>query len=122
MFLSELEPKERVAFLELAHKVANLDGHLTPAKEVLLLEYATEMNIEDYKVQYLSLDDILPYFSSERSKHIALTELLRLIFSDGVLHNAERKSVELIKKHFQFDPNEYTSFKDWVVKIKELSK
>ncbi|RXT06463.1 hypothetical protein EIZ39_15450 [Ammoniphilus sp. CFH 90114] len=100
--------------------MASVDGCLTPAKEIILEEYATEMNIEDYQLQHLLMEEALAYFGCERSKHIALTELLRLIFADGVYRTGERNSVELIKKYFDMDANEYNSFRDWIAKIKEL--
>ncbi|MEW9668569.1 hypothetical protein [Ammoniphilus sp. 3BR4] len=122
LFLFELNFEEKIAFLELAHRIASVDDCLTPAKEILLEEYAAEMYIEEYKIQHMPMEEALSYFQSERSKHIALIELLRLIFSDGVYRPGERKSIQLIKEYFKFDPNEYNSFRDWITKIKELQE
>lgn len=122
MFLFELQGQEKIAFLELAYRIASVDGYLTPAKEILLEEYAAEMYIEDYKIQNMPIEEALSQFQSERSKHIALIELLKLVFSDGVYRPGERKSIQLIKEYFKFDPNEYNSFRDWITKIKELQE
>lgn len=121
VFLTELQPEEKKAFLELASLISTIDGNLSIYENPVLDKYQKEMGLEDYSIKGHAIEDILKVFKSERSKNIALTEILQLIFSDGVFHDQERESVHLIKTHFGFDPNEYESFKDWVLKIKELS-
>jgi hypothetical protein len=79
------------------------------------------MDLEDYQIKGVAIDEILNTFKNDRSKNIVLTELLQLIYSDGVMHNHENETVHLIKKHFGFAENEYSSYKDWIDKIKELS-
>lgn len=121
MFLAELQIEERKAFLELASLIASIDGKLSIYENTVLKKYKKEMEIENYTIKGNSIGDILKEFKDDRSKTIVLTEILQLIFSDGVFHDLERESVQLIKKYFEFNPNEYESFKDWVSKIKELS-
>jgi uncharacterized tellurite resistance protein B-like protein len=122
MFLAELQPEEKKAFLELASLIAQVDGNLSIFETSILDKYQREMGLENYKVEGLHISDILKIFRNVRSKNIVLTEILKLIYSDGVFHDQERESVRLIKEYFGFDPSEYGSFKDWIVKIKELSK
>ena len=74
-----------------------------------------------YQFKGLAIDDILKYFKTERSKNIVLAEILQLIFSDGVFHDQERESVRLIKMHFGFDSSEFSDFKDWIGKIKDIA-
>jgi len=121
MFLEELQPEEREAFLELADLIAAIDGKLSIFENSILNKYKKEMGLEDYKIKGLEMDDILKIFKTERSKNIVLTELFQLIYSDGVFHDQESESVRLIKSHFGFNSNEFGSFKDWIIKIKELS-
>jgi uncharacterized tellurite resistance protein B-like protein len=122
MFLGELQPEERKAFLELAALIAKIDGNLSIFENKTLNRYKKEMGLESYKIEGLAIDEILSVFKNERSKNIVLTELFQLIFSDGVLHAQESESIQLIKTHFGFESSEYASFKDWIVKIKELSE
>jgi tellurite resistance protein len=122
MFLAGLQLEEREAFLELASLIASIDGNLSIYESSIIEKYQKEMRLENYRIKGLVLEDILKSFKSERSKNIVLTEILQLIFSDGVFQDQERDSVRLIKEYFGFDPNEYGSFKDWIMKIKELSK
>jgi uncharacterized tellurite resistance protein B-like protein len=121
LFLAELQLEEKVAFLELASLIAEIDGNLSIYESSILNKYQKEMGLEDYKIKGLSIEEILGIFKNERSKYIVLTEIFQLIFSDGVFHDKEKESIRLIKKHFGFDSNEFGDFKDWIDKIKELS-
>ncbi|WP_066250154.1 hypothetical protein [Neobacillus drentensis] len=121
MFLAELQQEERKAFLELAALIAKIDGKISIFETSILIRYQKEMGLENYKLKGLAIDEILKVFKNERSKNIVLTELLQLIYSDGVFHNQESETIKFIKSYFGFDSSEYGSFKDWIVKIKELS-
>lgn len=121
MFLTELQLEEKIAFLELASLIAKIDGNISVFENSILRKYQKEAGIEDFSPKRLAIEEILKEFKTERSKNIVLTEILQLIFSDGVFHDQERESIQLIKTYFGFDPNEYRNFKDWVNKIKELS-
>jgi hypothetical protein len=120
MFLAELQREEKEAFFELAALIAKIDGNKSIFENSILSEYKKEMGIQSYTLRGLELEEIVKAFKNERSKNIALSEILRLIFSDGVYHDLEKESVRLIKKSFGFNANEYESFKDWIEKIKEL--
>ena len=121
MFLAELRPEEKTAFLELASLIAQIDGYLSIYESSILEKYQKEMRLENYKIEGLPIEDILKRFHNERSKKIVLTEILQLIYSDGVFQDEERESIRLIKESFGFEPKEYESFKDWIHKIKDLS-
>jgi len=121
MFLAELQPEEKTAFLELASLIAHIDGNLSIFENSILNKYQKEMELEDYKIKGMAIEEILKEFKNERSKNIVLTELLQLIYADGVFQRQEGESIRLIKKHFGFDSREFGSFKEWISKIKELS-
>ncbi|PAE31414.1 hypothetical protein [Bacillus sp. 7884-1] len=121
MFLTKLQQEEKEAFLELAYLMATIDGKFSVFENPVIVKYQKEMDLEDYKIKGLAIDDILKVFKEERSKHIVLIEILRIVYSDGIVHENEQNSIRLIKEHFGFDPNKYASFKDWIVGIKELA-
>lgn len=121
MFLAELKPEEKEAFLELATLISTIDGKVSIYENTVLKKFQKESGLEGYRIKGLEMEGILNTFTSERSKNIVLTELLKLIYSDGVFHEHESDSVRLIKKHFGFDSSAFGSYKDWVDKIKELS-
>ncbi len=121
MFLAELKREEKEAFLELASLIAAVDGNVSIYESTVIERYQKELGLENYKVKGLALEEILDRFKNEQSKNIVLVEILKLIYADGVFHDSERESLRLIKTHFGFDAKEYTSLKDWIEKIKELS-
>ncbi|MCD4837515.1 TerB family tellurite resistance protein [Neobacillus sedimentimangrovi] len=121
MFLEELLPEERVAFIELAALIAGVDGNLSVYEHSILEKYKKEMDLKNYQIKGWAMEEILNTFKTKRAKTIVLTELFQLIFSDGILHEQENVCIRQIKKHFGFDEKEFQSFKDWVDRIKELS-
>lgn len=120
MFLAELQQEEREAFLELAALIAKIDGNVSIYETSVLSKYQKEMELEDYEIKGLAIEEILKIFKSDRSKNIVLTELFQLIYADGVFQDEESQIVDIIKNHFGFNTSEFTSLKDWVDKIKEL--
>jgi tellurite resistance protein len=121
MFLAELQQEEKQAFLELAARIATIDGNISVYENSILNKYKKEMGLENYKPEGRSMEEILKVFKTKRSQNIVLAELFQLIYSDGVFHDQESESIRLIKEHFGFNPDEYGSFKDWIEKIRELS-
>ena len=121
MFLAKLQQEEKEAFLELAVLMAKVDGNLSIFENPVIVKYQKEMDLEDYTVKGGAIDEILKVFKDERSKNIVLTEILRLVYSDGIVHEKEKESIRLIKEHFGFDSNKYDNFKDWILGIKELA-
>jgi tellurite resistance protein len=121
LFLAELQPEEKKAFLELATLISTIDGKLSIYEHTVLKKFKKEVGLEDYQIKGQAIEDVLAIFQSERSKNIVLTELLQLIYSDGVFHEQESESVRFIKEYFGFDSHEFGSFKDWIGKINELS-
>lgn len=121
MFLTKLQQEEKEAFLELAYLMATIDGKFSVFENPVIVKYQKEMDLEDYKIKGLAIDDILKVFKEDRSKHIVLIEILRIVYSDGIVHENEQNSIRLIKEHFGFDANKYATFKDWIVGIKELA-
>lgn len=121
MFLAELEIEEKEAFLELASMMALIDGNLSIYENTIIEKYQKEIGLNQYQIKGLALEEILGRFKNERSKNIVLTEILRLVYSDGIFQDQEKESIRLIKNYFGFDQDEYGTYKDWVLKIKELS-
>ncbi|MEH7111301.1 hypothetical protein V7124_02850 [Neobacillus niacini] len=121
MFLTELQKEEKEAFLELALLMAKVDGNISVYEHPVIVKYQKEMDLGDYSFKGMAIDEILKIFKNERSKNIVLTEILQLVYSDGIVHEKEKESIRLIKDHFGFDSTKYNNFKDWVLGIKELA-
>lgn len=121
MFLNELQTEEKQAFLELAALMAKIDGNLSIYEGAIIEKYKKETGLENYKIKGFAIDEILPKFKSERSKKIVITEILRLVYADGIFHDKERESIHFIKKYFGFAPDEFNSLRDWVTNMEKLS-
>jgi hypothetical protein len=94
MLLMKLQSKEKFSFLQLAHYLARVDSKYGPREEEILLEYCTEMGIENldsFDSENFSLDGILKDFKSEQSKRIVILELMILIHIDHTFHLNEQK-------------------------------
>ena len=85
MLLMKLQSKEKFSFLQLAHYLARIDNDFGAREDEIILEYCTEMGIENldsFDMQNFSLETILRDFKSEASKKIVVLELMILIHID----------------------------------------
>ncbi|MEH7254146.1 MULTISPECIES: hypothetical protein [Bacillaceae] len=121
MFLAKLQKEEKRAFLELAFLIAKVDGNISVYENPVIAKYQKEMDLEDYSIKGIGIDEILKVFKNDSSKNIVLIEILRLVYSDGIVHDKEKESIRFIKDQFGFDSNKYDTFKDWILGIKELA-
>ena len=73
MLLMKLQSKEKFSFLQLAHYLARIDNKYGQKEEEIILEYCTEMgieNLDNFDFDNFSLEKILNDFKSETSKKI----------------------------------------------------
>ncbi|WP_064093129.1 hypothetical protein [Rossellomorea aquimaris] len=122
MFLQELNTEEKVAFLELAHLVANSNGIIDEKEQKMLDTYDYEMGL-DLKMQDLndlSISEIVPVFRSTRVKRIVFLEALAVAFADGIYHEEQKSLIQELKVSFEISDEEYESFKGWIIKVNSL--
>lgn len=128
MLLMKLESKEKFSFLQLAHYLARVDNHYGEKEEEIILEYCTEMGIENldsFDFDNFSLDDILKDFKSQKSKRIVLLELMILIHIDHIFNINEKKIIEKISESFQIDISDVNDYSQWgksVAMLYEVAK
>jgi tellurite resistance protein len=121
MFLNQLTEEEKKAFLEMAHHVAEVDGMVNEQEQLVMEMYKQEMELEGYVILNKSLDETLSVFSSEKSKNIALLELIGLVFADNSGYNdAEREVMKEIKQSFGLSIEKYESYKAWIHQFNEV--
>ncbi len=85
MLLMKLQAKEKFSFLQLAHYLARVDNKYGQKEEEIILEYCSEMgieNVDSFDFENFSLENILKDFKSESSKRIVILELMILIHID----------------------------------------
>ncbi|RSK28805.1 TerB family tellurite resistance protein [Bacillus sp. HMF5848] len=119
MFLGQLTEKEKVAFIQLAHFVAKIDGSVSDKEQEFIDLYIKEAALsEDHPISdSLQLHDILEAFVTTTSKNIALIEVLALIFSDGIYDDEERKLVKEIKQELGISSEKYEAYKAWIQRV-----
>mgnify|MGYP005984033801 CR=1 FL=1 len=116
MFLMKLQSKEKFSFLQLAHYLARVDDVYGQKEEEIILEYCTEMGIENFDSfdkDTFSLDDILNDFKSSVSKKIVVLELMILIHIDSKYHKKEKELIEKIIKNFKLSDIEMQKYSKW---------
>lgn len=113
MFLENLEPREKRAFLGLAHKVVHADGVLEE-REAQILATLSE-TIEEPALEG-TVEELATEFQSRRSKVFALLELMGIGYVDGDYHVAEVESVAEIARALGFSDDELPGLESWVVR------
>ncbi len=115
MFLNRLVREEKVAFLELAHYMARIDGDFAENELETIKIYCAEMNIENIKFDStnFSLEKCLETFKDKNSKKIVLMELMALIYSDDNFDEKERIAIKTISNKFNFDNNTVFIYEQW---------
>ena len=124
----KLQSKEKFSFLQLAHYLARIDNKFGVREEEIILEYCTEMGIENldsFDVNNFSLENILKDFKSESSKKIVILELMILIHIDHSFNINEQILMERISESFGIkleDVNDYSQWGKSVAMLYEVAK
>lgn len=116
MFLMKLEPKEKFSFLQLAHYIARIDNEFGLEEEEIILEYCTEMGIEndkDFDLEIFNLEETLKDFKSKKSKKIVILELMILIHADDKFDLKERALITKINGIFNFCHEDIEFLSQW---------
>lgn len=107
MFLHMLDNNEKVAFLQIAHRIAASDGIVTDSEKKVIRQYCLEMQIEDLKDddKILDLPKVLAKISNPQSQRIFLLETMALLMADSLrrldeLEVAEKEILDEMTKTF----------------------
>ena len=128
MLLMKLQSKEKFSFLQLAHYLARIDNDFGAREEEIILEYCTEMGIENldsFDMQNFSLETILRDFKSEASKKIVVLELMILIHIDHNFNINEQILIEKISETFGIKVDDVDDYSQWgksVAMLYEVAK
>ena len=124
----KLQSREKFSFLQLAHYLARIDNKFGVREEEIILEYCTEMGIENldsFDVNNFSVENILKDFKSESSKKIVILELMILIHIDHSFNINEQILMERISESFGIkleDVNDYSQWGKSVAMLYEVAK
>ena len=114
MFLHELSPEQRSAFLVLARQIIDADERLTlPEVESLDRLYAESGVGTETADAPNAAGDLNLLFPSPRQRAVVLIELLQLGYADGVLHPREETAIQRIAARMEIDQGLWSSLLDW---------
>ena len=96
MFLNRLELIEKEAFVSLAVKAAEANGHVADEEYQMIEEYCKEMGIAFFDARNAkNIEEVITIYSgsNEQNKKIAVLEIIGLMFADGGYDNEEKAFV-----------------------------
>lgn len=101
MFLNSMSTDEKERFLELAYKLAQVDGDYAEEEEEIINSYKAELGISDIG-DTGSIDELIDFFATrnEPVKKIVLFELYGMICADSKIEESEKDVFEKLKTKF----------------------
>lgn len=101
MFLHSMSTYEKERFLELAYKLAKIDGNYAEEEEEIINNYKAELSIVDIG-DTGNIDDLIDFFATrnEPVKKIVLFELYGIICADNKIEESEKDVFKKIKTKF----------------------
>ncbi|SEA29263.1 hypothetical protein SAMN05216349_108125 [Oribacterium sp. KHPX15] len=101
MFLNSMNSDEKEAFLELAYKLAQVDGNYSKDEEDIINSYKAELNIKNVG-DTRSVDELIDFFATrnEPVKKIILFELYGMICADSKIEKSETEMFDKLKSKF----------------------
>lgn len=116
MFLSELNEPQKRAFLVLAHRITQADGEDSVEENEALETLSAEMDIPfDTDMKAILADIDISMFNTHRARVIAALELMRMVYADDYVHEAEVAEVLKICNAMAFP-------EPWIVTMREWAK
>lgn len=114
MYLNYLEENEKIAFLKLAHMIANSDDEFCNNEKIIINSYCNEMGIEDITFDKNELIDIISYqFKTDQSRRIVIFELMSIINANGEFKSKEKDIINVLLKEFNIEEKFLTDVKQW---------
>ena len=115
MFLYLLNEKEGKAFMELAVQAMKVNGEEKECEKAELETYLTELNLADYSIVGISLEDAASVFkfSSIPVKRSVIIELCGILYADKEIDNNEINWIHTLSDIFQLSRDETDRLIRW---------
>ena len=114
MFLHELSPEQRRAFLVLARHVIDADNRLAIQEVERLDRLYIEAGVPaEMAGAPNAVGDLNLLFGTERSRVAVLLELLLVAYADGALHPSETSALRGVAARLHMDAGTFESALDW---------
>jgi uncharacterized tellurite resistance protein B-like protein len=116
MFLGQLNDSQKRAFLVLAQRITQADGEDSVDEHEALEALCAEMAIPfEVDMKSILADINVSTFDDHRTRVITGLELMRMVYADDFVHEAEVAEVMAICRAMQFP-------EPWVVTMREWAK
>jgi len=127
MFLHELGRQQQHAFLDLAHRIIEADGHLAEQEKQTMELLRREMNLsvvlEDGEGSSAGPSaSTAEVFETKKERAIVFLELLLLALSDGELHQAEKQILHPIASDLDVSDEELETMQNWALRQVALAQ
>lgn len=121
MFLHELTPEQRRAFLVLARQVIDADRRLA-IQEVERLDrlYAEAGVGTEHADAPSAAGDLNLLFPSDRARVVVVLDLLLVAYADGHLHAREVEAVRDVAARLEMDAGTWEAALDWAQRYHAL--
>ena len=114
MFIHELSPEQRRAFLVLARHVIDADNRLAIQEVERLDRLYLEAGVGTETASAPNgVGDLNLLFGTERSRVVVLLDLLLVAYADGHLHPREVAAVRSVAARLQVDAGTFEAALDW---------
>jgi hypothetical protein len=119
VFLAQLTDPEKRAFLKLARDLVALNGVVAEETE-MLASACREMGVPPEAGLALSFDEACRAFGSERSRKIAVLELMMLAKADGLVQREENALIVEVSRVFDLPDESAAWSRRWAELVLEL--
>lgn len=115
MYLNKLDTQAKEIFLLLAHHVARSDESFSDMQKSLIGGYLDEMNIEDsdFQEDTFNLEECLSQVTDEYQQKIILIEILAIVYTDNVMHPAEKEIIDTIVDTWNINSSLVVVYGEW---------
>lgn len=114
MFLHELSPEQRSAFLVLARQVIDADHRLAMQEVERLDRLYVEAGVAtEHADAPNAVGDLNHLFPTDRSRVVVLLDLLLVAYADGRLHEQEIEAIRSVAARLQVDAGTWEGALAW---------
>jgi uncharacterized tellurite resistance protein B-like protein len=115
MFLNRLDNNSKQLFLNLAYSVAQSDELFSDMQKELIKNYASEMDIDniDFNKNNFDLESELKKVQNKDYQKIILIEILAIVYSDNIMHPAEKEIIDTIVDTWNLNSSLVTVYGEW---------
>ena len=118
MYLNELSDAQKRAFLVLASRITQADGEDSADESDALETVCAEMEIPFEFDQRAVLGDLdVAMFDSHRARVIAALELMRFLYADDYVHEAEVAEIHAICHALRFPEPWVATMTEWAKRM-----